>query len=62
MVVCAISVLDGVHIERDTRLDRKYGSFFSEGKAMLDEVHIPLPQPKSDHNIYTLGRVSSYNV
>ncbi|KNG79981.1 kinesin light chain 1 and, partial [Aspergillus nomiae NRRL 13137] len=31
-------------------------------KAMLDEVHPPLPQPDTDHNVYTLGRVSSHNV
>ncbi|KAE8397202.1 purine and uridine phosphorylase [Aspergillus pseudonomiae] len=31
-------------------------------KAMLDKVHPPLPQPKTDHNVYTLGRVSSHNV
>ncbi|THC89597.1 hypothetical protein EYZ11_010961 [Aspergillus tanneri] len=31
-------------------------------KAMLDEIHPPLPQPETDHNIYTLGRVGSHNV
>ncbi|GKZ37400.1 hypothetical protein AbraIFM66950_008923 [Aspergillus brasiliensis] len=31
-------------------------------KAMLDDVHPPLPQPESDHNVYTLGRVCSHNV
>ncbi|OOF94182.1 hypothetical protein ASPCADRAFT_516466 [Aspergillus carbonarius ITEM 5010] len=31
-------------------------------KAMLDEVHPPLPQPETDHNVYTLGRVGSHNV
>ncbi|KAE8357567.1 hypothetical protein BDV27DRAFT_164399 [Aspergillus caelatus] len=31
-------------------------------KVMLDEVHPPLPQPETDHNVYTLGRVSSHNV
>ncbi|GKZ63602.1 hypothetical protein AnigIFM49718_001524, partial [Aspergillus niger] len=31
-------------------------------KAMLDDVHPPLPQPESDHNVYTLGRVGSHNV
>ncbi|KAB8237936.1 uncharacterized protein BDW43DRAFT_296928 [Aspergillus alliaceus] len=31
-------------------------------KAMLDEVHPPLPQPETDHNVYTLGRVSNHNV
>ncbi|KAE8372665.1 violaceus kinesin [Aspergillus bertholletiae] len=31
-------------------------------KAMLDEVHPSLPQPETDHNVYTLGRVSSHNV
>ncbi|PYH50180.1 purine and uridine phosphorylase [Aspergillus niger CBS 101883] len=31
-------------------------------KAILDDVHPPLPQPESDHNVYTLGRVGSHNV
>ncbi|KNG91704.1 hypothetical protein ANOM_000252 [Aspergillus nomiae NRRL 13137] len=31
-------------------------------KIMLDEVHPSLPQPKSDHNVYTLGRISGHNV
>ncbi|PWY86613.1 purine and uridine phosphorylase [Aspergillus sclerotioniger CBS 115572] len=31
-------------------------------KAMLDKLHPPLPQPETDHNVYTLGRVNSYNV
>ncbi|KAF9891463.1 hypothetical protein FE257_003929 [Aspergillus nanangensis] len=31
-------------------------------KAMLDEIHSPLAQPVSDHNIYTLGSVSGHNV
>lgn len=31
-------------------------------KAMLDETHPALPQPKSDHNVYTLGSVGSHNV
>ncbi|OJJ66803.1 hypothetical protein ASPBRDRAFT_97680, partial [Aspergillus brasiliensis CBS 101740] len=31
-------------------------------KAMLDDVHPPLPQPESDHNVYTLGRMGSHNV
>ncbi|GFF31666.1 hypothetical protein IFM46972_03300 [Aspergillus udagawae] len=31
-------------------------------KVMLDEVHASLPQPETDHNIYTLGTVSSHNV
>ncbi|KAI3015357.1 hypothetical protein CBS147347_11230 [Aspergillus niger] len=31
-------------------------------KAMLDDVHPPLPQPQSDHNVYTLGRIGSHNV
>ncbi|KAL4863582.1 hypothetical protein BDV12DRAFT_206383 [Aspergillus spectabilis] len=31
-------------------------------KAMLDEVHPTLPQPKSDHNVYTLGSIRSHNV
>ncbi|KAG2421570.1 hypothetical protein HFD88_005545 [Aspergillus terreus] len=30
--------------------------------AMLDEIHPKLPQPKSDHNIYTLGAVSGHNI
>ncbi|KAI3035032.1 hypothetical protein CBS76997_10834 [Aspergillus niger] len=35
---------------------------FAAAKAMLDDVHPPLPQPQSDHNVYTLGRVGSHNV
>ncbi|KAK6811373.1 hypothetical protein RU639_012792 [Aspergillus parasiticus] len=31
-------------------------------KAMLDKEHPPLPQPESDHNVYTLGSVSGHNV
>ncbi|OJJ49289.1 hypothetical protein ASPZODRAFT_164819 [Penicilliopsis zonata CBS 506.65] len=31
-------------------------------KAMLDKIHDPLPQPPTDHNIYTLGTVSGHNV
>ncbi|THC88361.1 hypothetical protein EYZ11_012192 [Aspergillus tanneri] len=31
-------------------------------KVMLDQVHPPLPQPQSDHNVYTLGSVSGHNV
>ncbi|KAI2885598.1 hypothetical protein CBS13152_7503 [Aspergillus niger] len=31
-------------------------------KAMLDDVHPPLPQPESDHNVYTLGQIGSHNV
>ncbi|KAE8326165.1 purine and uridine phosphorylase [Aspergillus sergii] len=31
-------------------------------KAMLDKEHPPLPQPETDHNVYTLGSVSSHNV
>ncbi|KAI3054887.1 hypothetical protein CBS147353_11388 [Aspergillus niger] len=31
-------------------------------KAMLDDIHTPLPQPESDHNVYTLGRVGRHNV
>jgi hypothetical protein len=32
-------------------------------KAMLDEAHTSLlPQPKSDHNVYTLGSLSGHNV
>ncbi|KAB8067811.1 nucleoside phosphorylase domain-containing protein [Aspergillus leporis] len=31
-------------------------------KAFLDEVHRPLHQPKSDHNVYTLGTVSGHNL
>ncbi|KAL4985433.1 violaceus kinesin [Aspergillus falconensis] len=31
-------------------------------KVFLDEVHPRLPQPKSDHNVYTLGSVSGHNV
>ncbi|PKY04544.1 violaceus kinesin [Aspergillus campestris IBT 28561] len=31
-------------------------------KVMLNEVHDPLPQPPTDHNVYTLGSVSGHNV
>ncbi|KAL2803170.1 hypothetical protein BJX63DRAFT_80362 [Aspergillus granulosus] len=31
-------------------------------KVVLDELHPPLSQPKSDHNVYTLGSVGSHNV
>ncbi|KAL4861711.1 nucleoside phosphorylase domain-containing protein, partial [Aspergillus spectabilis] len=31
-------------------------------KVVLDESHPTLPQPKSDHNVYTLGSVSGHNV
>ncbi|RHZ65358.1 uncharacterized protein CDV56_109374 [Aspergillus thermomutatus] len=31
-------------------------------KVMLDEVHASLPQPETDHNVYTLGNVSGHNV
>ncbi|CRG91172.1 hypothetical protein PISL3812_08220 [Talaromyces islandicus] len=31
-------------------------------KAMLDEVHNPLPQPESDNNSYTLGTVHGHHL
>ncbi|KAL3470213.1 hypothetical protein BJX99DRAFT_239890 [Aspergillus californicus] len=31
-------------------------------KSILDEVHHSLPQDNSDHNTYTLGKVSGHNV
>ncbi|OJI99831.1 hypothetical protein ASPVEDRAFT_127771, partial [Aspergillus versicolor CBS 583.65] len=31
-------------------------------KAMLDEIHSSLPQPKTDHNVYMLGTVQGHNV
>lgn len=31
-------------------------------KAMLDSTHQPLPQPKTDHNVYTLGTIQKHNV
>lgn len=31
-------------------------------KAMLDEVHEPLPQRRNDTNIYILGRIGKHNV
>ena len=31
-------------------------------KVMLDEVHPPLAQPSTDHNVYTLGSVRGHNV
>ncbi|KAB5569898.1 hypothetical protein GE09DRAFT_1217350 [Coniochaeta sp. 2T2.1] len=30
--------------------------------AMLDEEHDRLPQPATDHNVYTLGRIAGHNV
>ncbi|THC87242.1 hypothetical protein EYZ11_013312 [Aspergillus tanneri] len=31
-------------------------------KAMLDEVHPFLRQPKADHSVYTLGSINGHNV
>jgi nucleoside phosphorylase len=31
-------------------------------KMMLGETHSNLPQPATDHNAYTLGRISGHNV
>lgn len=31
-------------------------------KIMLDEIHPSLRQSQSDHNVYTLGSISSHNV
>jgi nucleoside phosphorylase len=31
-------------------------------KLMLDEIHDNLPQPSTDHNCYTLGRIHSHNI
>ncbi|PKX90126.1 purine and uridine phosphorylase [Aspergillus novofumigatus IBT 16806] len=31
-------------------------------KAMLDEIHDPLPQPRTDYNTYTLGKINGHNV
>lgn len=31
-------------------------------KVMLDEIHPLLPQPKTDHNAYSLGSISGHNV
>ena len=31
-------------------------------KAMLDETHSNLSQPATDHNAYTLGKISGHNV
>jgi nucleoside phosphorylase len=31
-------------------------------KVMLEEIHRPLPQPPTDQNAYTLGRLSGHNV
>lgn len=31
-------------------------------KTMLDEIHNSLDQPRTDHNAYTLGRLSHHNV
>ena len=34
----------------------------SAAKMMLDKTHTNLPQPATDHNSYTLGRISGHNV
>ena len=34
----------------------------SAAKMMLDETHSNLPQPITDHNSYTLGRINGHNV
>jgi hypothetical protein len=34
----------------------------SAAKMMLDKTHANLPQPATDHNSYTLGRISGHNV
>ncbi|KAL4909367.1 nucleoside phosphorylase domain-containing protein [Aspergillus multicolor] len=31
-------------------------------KALLDETHEPLPQPRTDQNSYTLGKISGHNI
>ncbi|KAE8360872.1 violaceus kinesin [Aspergillus caelatus] len=31
-------------------------------KTMLDNVHSSLPQPETDHNVYTLGNITGHNV
>src|SRR5882757_9995264 len=31
-------------------------------KAMFDEIHTDLPNPKSDHNTYTLGTIAGHHV
>ncbi|KAL2815071.1 nucleoside phosphorylase domain-containing protein [Aspergillus cavernicola] len=31
-------------------------------KLLLDEIHPPLSQAKTDHNVYSLGSVSSHNI
>ncbi|KAE8405931.1 hypothetical protein BDV37DRAFT_270390 [Aspergillus pseudonomiae] len=31
-------------------------------KAILDEVHPPLSQPETNHNVYIFGRVSNHNI
>jgi nucleoside phosphorylase len=31
-------------------------------KAMLDEIHADLPNPRTDNNTYTLGRIHGHNV
>jgi nucleoside phosphorylase len=31
-------------------------------KTVLDKINRPLPQPETDHNVYTLGNVASHNV
>ncbi|KAJ5171654.1 NACHT nucleoside triphosphatase [Penicillium capsulatum] len=31
-------------------------------RAMLDEEHEPLPIPRNDHNVYTLGSIRGHNV
>ena len=34
----------------------------SAAKMMLDETYSNLPQPDTDHNAYTLGRINGHNV
>jgi hypothetical protein len=31
-------------------------------KTMLDKIHPSLPQPETDHSVYTLGNVAGHNV
>jgi nucleoside phosphorylase len=37
-------------------------SEMAAAKLMLDDIHDELPQPSTDHNSYTLGRISGHNI
>jgi hypothetical protein len=43
-------------------MDMRFAAGYAAAKAMLEEVNHPLHQPKSGHNVYTLGAVSGHNL